>query len=554
MNGASWGDAAWRGSPRVWGVALGLIALVGAGLRLGQSSESLWLDELHTAWCAQAPWDEVATRAAEGNQGPLFFWLEWGLVRLLGASEFSLRIASVIASTGVLLLVGTWVARQGSPLAGLTAAALWAIDPWAIFWGSEARPYALVQWLGAAHVGALVPLLKRPTRGWRVGWVLGAAALFHLHYTSVLLFAAELVIAGLWWALWPQRVVYRPAQAAQDVFVLLLLMWPAAGTLATISQRRANWALFVDARPLDELFVWWPLALGLILMVGAKAVEAALRRAGWAAANTPSPGPSLEALLTAACWLLVPTSLAWLATQTDLARLFFPRYLAASAVAAVMLGAWTIDLAPGRWGRVTMAGLLVGTALYASGILPELQRSGRPIAHRQEDWRSAVAWLQAEYAKHPGPVLLFSGLIEADVLREGPSPRDVAYCLFPLRSLYRLEVPDHDLIPLPRRRPRHDSLLPPVRQRLNEVGSCWLVVRGQPERAHGTAVRLIAELHGHSYLRGAHGATGELGGASPARPTFRWRIAQRHDFGHVSVWRLARSARGADRPSPSLSE
>jgi hypothetical protein len=261
MSNAAWATVAPRGSSRLWGAALGLVALVGAGLRLVQSGESLWLDELHTAWCALASLDEVGARAADGNQGPLFFWLQWALVRLLGASELSLRLTSILAGTALLMLVGVWVAQQTSPLAGLVAATLLAVDPWAIFWGSEARPYALVQWLGTAHLLAVRPLLTRPTRGWRLFWVLGGAALFHLHYTAVLLFAAELVIAGVWWTLWPQRVVYRPSEAARDVLVLLVLMWPAAGTLATISQRRTNWALFVDAQPLDQLFAWWPLAL-----------------------------------------------------------------------------------------------------------------------------------------------------------------------------------------------------------------------------------------------------------------------------------------------------
>lgn len=548
MNGAAWGKAALGGSPRLLAAALGLVALVGVGLRLAQSGESLWLDELHTSWCALAPWHEVAARAADGNQGPLYFWLEWALVRLLGASELSLRLASVVAAAGLTWLVGAWVARHGSPLAALAAAALLAIDPWAIFWGSEARPYALVQVLGTAHLLAVGPLLTDPTRRRRLFWVLAGAALFHLHYTAVLLFAAELAIAGLWWALWPQRVGYRPAQAAWDVLLLLLLLWPAAGTLAAISQRRTNWALFVDVQPLDQLFAWWPLALGLVLIVGAKGAQAQLRRLGWSGGDAPSPGPAPEALGTVACWLMVPAGLAWLTTQTDLARLFFPRYLAACLPAAAILGAWTIDLAPGRWGRVVVAGALLGAALYASNVAGELQRTGRPIAHRREDWRSAVAWLHAEYAAHPMPVLLYSGIIEADILREGPTPREVAYCQFPLRGLYRLDAPDRDLIPLPRRRPRHDYLLPPVRERLAEAEGCWLVVRGPLDRARWVAVRLIAELQGHSFLRMVdpwEEDAREDRSASPRPP--RWRIAQRRQFGDLAVLRLSRTPRG-DQP------
>ncbi|MBW8885306.1 MAG: hypothetical protein JF612_11170, partial [Planctomycetia bacterium] len=75
------------------------ISLVGAALRIQPLGESLWLDELHTAWCAVGPLDEVAQRAAMGNQGPLFYWLEWLTLRLLGPNELSLRLISLLSAS-----------------------------------------------------------------------------------------------------------------------------------------------------------------------------------------------------------------------------------------------------------------------------------------------------------------------------------------------------------------------------------------------------------------------------------------------------------------------
>ena len=68
------------------------ICLVAAALRIPPLRDSLWLDELHTAWCAIGPLDEVAERAAMGNQSPVFYWLEWLLIEILGASESTLRL------------------------------------------------------------------------------------------------------------------------------------------------------------------------------------------------------------------------------------------------------------------------------------------------------------------------------------------------------------------------------------------------------------------------------------------------------------------------------
>ncbi|MEZ6075018.1 MAG: hypothetical protein R3C56_04880 [Pirellulaceae bacterium] len=50
----------------------------------GAATESLWLDELHTSWVVAGPWSDVASRARQGNQSPLFFWVLGGLTKTLG--------------------------------------------------------------------------------------------------------------------------------------------------------------------------------------------------------------------------------------------------------------------------------------------------------------------------------------------------------------------------------------------------------------------------------------------------------------------------------------
>src|SRR5689334_1322536 len=86
---------------------LAAITVLAAVLRLWQINESLWVDELHTSWCLQAGFENVAPRAAEGNQSPLYFWLLWGVTRVLGESEFTLRLPSLLA--GIALPGVTWL-------------------------------------------------------------------------------------------------------------------------------------------------------------------------------------------------------------------------------------------------------------------------------------------------------------------------------------------------------------------------------------------------------------------------------------------------------------
>src|SRR5579872_4986270 len=113
--------------------ALG-ICLLAAALRIPPLRESLWLDELHTAWCALGPLDEVAPRAAIGNQGPLYYWLQWLLVNALGPSEISFRLISLISGSLLPLALFLFARRWSLITAGLVAAALIAFDHLSIFY------------------------------------------------------------------------------------------------------------------------------------------------------------------------------------------------------------------------------------------------------------------------------------------------------------------------------------------------------------------------------------------------------------------------------------
>ena len=84
-----------------------LIAVgIGGMLRFGVAQQDwLWLDELHTAWSTNASLADVSHRANQGNQTPLFFWLVWSVVQLLGKSELSVRMVALIS--GIAVIVGT---------------------------------------------------------------------------------------------------------------------------------------------------------------------------------------------------------------------------------------------------------------------------------------------------------------------------------------------------------------------------------------------------------------------------------------------------------------
>jgi len=503
-----------------------LLALVCAGalLRLVQTRDSLWVDELHTAWTALGSLGDVLPRAAIGNQSPLFFWGQWLLVRLFGPSELTLRLTSVVAGSLLPLALCLLALRHtGARPVALAVAGLAAFDPLLLFFASEARPYAALQLLAVAHVGLLLETWRQPTRARRLGLVGGAALLFHWHYTAALLLLAEAAGYGL--VCWRRRgaLAYRPAQAGLDGLAAAALCLPAAPLLLAIFDRRHNWAEFIPQRPWWQMLDPLPWSGGAAVLVLGWLASALWR--GRQAEPTPGAGDQAQAgdfAVLVLSWLLVPLAAAWLLTRLDIARLFFPRYLAASAPAALLAAALCTELLPARWAKGLAAGLLVLAGVVTSGIPQQLAIDGRALADRAEDWRGAVAWLNTQLEPDDA-VLVASGLIEANALVVSQDPLLAEYCLAPVMSLYRLKIERARLEPLPYS--NLGELPPAARDLARQHARTWLVVRGRREAASRVERAAIDAL--------ALPATGE-------RPR-QWRVSQRASFGRVQVIALSRT-------------
>ena len=186
----------------VFGVAVCLLML-GVVFRAVATGDFLWLDEQHTAWVAQADLADVAGRAADGNQTPLFFYACWSTLKIGGKSALSLRLPSLLCGLCLLVAVPAWVWRKTASSAALVVVAAWFLfDYDAVFYASEARPYAMVQLLGAVQAAvffAWISSLFNQADGVRKNWIGGvatavlAALIFYTHPTGMLLMVAEVV-------------------------------------------------------------------------------------------------------------------------------------------------------------------------------------------------------------------------------------------------------------------------------------------------------------------------------------------------------------------------
>src|SRR5690606_7650769 len=130
------------------------------------------------------------------DQHPFFFFLVQGLlVRLAGMSEFVLRLPSAMAATLLIPLVWVWgkrliVWRVAAPSVPYWAARLAAAHPYYLWYGQEARPYAL--WAALALLStyclarAVDPQTTRSRRWW-IGYAASALMFYTTHYYAVFL-------------------------------------------------------------------------------------------------------------------------------------------------------------------------------------------------------------------------------------------------------------------------------------------------------------------------------------------------------------------------------
>lgn len=182
--------------------------------------KNLWWDESLSLQRAESNWLDLVlgrlylfdgiTFDTTYDQHPFFFFIVQGLLlRLAGESESVLRFPSVMAVT--LLVPAVWsLARLFVRRAVMaTSAPLWAAllaaaHPFYLWYGQEARPYALWATLALISSYCLVRAID-PTelkrRAWWICFVISALMFYTTHYYAVFLLPVHAILLAQWlWA------------------------------------------------------------------------------------------------------------------------------------------------------------------------------------------------------------------------------------------------------------------------------------------------------------------------------------------------------------------
>lgn len=492
------------------------ILAFGVALRFWQINESLWLDELHTAWVVSGSLGEIVERSQIGNQSPVYFYLPWASTSLLGMSEWALRLPSILAGVG-LIAVAYVLAYQftRSKIAAIACAVLATADHNFLFYSTETRPYAFVQLAAAFQLSVFWQLQDTASIRRRLPFVVSTALLCYLHYTAVLLVLGEVV-----YVLVQSSLRREPTQAprytwrnfATDLACAAVLAIPLAGHVLEVGTRRQAWTSFVNNTSLSlpihwfslETYIAVPTVLCLIIVAtkvvvrlrgddpNRREIELAPKAAATVGANgAVSSRRSGAVALLLVCWFVVPLSTVWILTTFKIAPLYLGRYVIGAAMAPVLFAGLCVGIWKHRCLQTVVAAVVIAYATYTNGFIDQLQYDARLFGDRTENWRIAVSYVNRD-STWDSPVFVRSGLLEADRLRADDSELLRDYCVCPLTSIYAIDRPAKEIHPLTTS--QSGKLTASEVKMLEAAGSAWFVVNGTLLTRKRCAERVLRSL------------------------------------------------------------
>jgi len=387
-------------------LTIALPALLAAGLcAIELSTRSLWLDEGATVAIASqhgsALWQAIAH---DGGNMFAYYLLMHVVIVLFGDGAAVIRLPSVIAEAATAGLVAALALRLfADRRIALSAGALTAVSLPLVFWGQDARGYALMAALGAGSFLALTAILQtppdgRPSRAAVAAYVLTTLAALYVGFDAILLVPAQLLLLVVFRD--HARVVVGAVATVAVLSVPLLVMalsrgsgqlfWVpklSGGVLGQAALTLASAGLTPNFHETGTSTVV-AVITGVVLVAALAAGVRLLRR-------DDSAG---RALLVPSCWLLVPAILGLVAALAG-----EPLELSRSAVllipALALLLGWGLchPRLPRGAGVATIAALL---ALRALQLAPTYGTS-------PENWRAAAGYVLAATRSDPTCVAFY---------------------------------------------------------------------------------------------------------------------------------------------------
>jgi hypothetical protein len=205
----------WR-QRRPW-LIVGALVVIGLAIRV-VLMRSIWVDEaisIHQAHMSLG--GMIDNLRATDRHPPLHYLILWLTVRLFGDGELAVRAPSILASAALIPVLFSLGRELFDRRTGLVAAGFATVAPLIVWYGQEARMYALFMLLGTLALWAQVKVLRDGrTRFW-VAYAGITIALLYTHYFAVIPIAIQQVVFAV--------AAWKRAKAGHSVRSLLIGTW-----------------------------------------------------------------------------------------------------------------------------------------------------------------------------------------------------------------------------------------------------------------------------------------------------------------------------------------
>jgi mannosyltransferase len=367
---------------------------VGAALRLhALGGLSFWLDEAYSWYLLHPSWHDIwGVMLLISDTSPFYYVVTRLWAGLMGQSEFALRWLGAAAELVTIPVIYRLGRDMFGRAAGLWAAALLALSPFAVWYARDARPYGFYVLWAALALWGFWRWAERGRSAWP--WVAASAALYLTHYGAALFALAQ--AAYLIMRLRQRPLLFRrwfgwQAVAALPTGLYLFTFWlrhtPISGNgwiphpgLLAVPQTLINF-LSADAQQLT--------LLGAVVALAAVVVLEAARQAR----------PDRHAMLLLSWWLSFPMTAIWLFSfrlPAYIDRFFFPEIIA--LVVLLGVGLSQLGTLEPRWARAALA---VSALALGGGMALGSVRVLTDAAYAKEDWRGAAQVIDTRYAHTP---------------------------------------------------------------------------------------------------------------------------------------------------------
>lgn len=400
-----------------------LIVVVAAGLaaRLQEVGYNLDVDEFYSVRRASKHFTEVFLRSLDNRpHPPLYDMLLHPWMKVFGVSEVSARLLSVLFSGAFLFTAYAVLRRFLTPWLALSALSLLSLSPLFVYYGQQARPYALITFLSTANLLAFLRVLESPGERRRLAlWAALCALWLYAQYVAALFIALQIGIAFCY--LRSERLTILSYGLAGSVLILpwLLVAMGDAIVRGTDPLSQISW---MGAPTSTDFLRFYVSIFGGESSVRVRWLLVILAILGMAYVRQCVALRSLPAehLLLLLLGLVVPAVI-YVASAWGPKPVFAERQLLCAAVAFVM----TIGLCLATLPRILAVGFFFPLLVWTTMAFPQAFPS-----HAKPPWRDMAARIDAQYGSLPvivfetwmywpltyyrqtGPVRLWSELTE----------------------------------------------------------------------------------------------------------------------------------------------